>query len=118
MPTVIQAAPLSPEPFPDGTEVLGGLDREDDAGDEEEGAPAQAEPEGILDRSHEVSSLSRGWCLPTSPVPRSPALTPHAWAHALPLPPPISSKSMVSWGHSPRGWPSCHTGSYDHRPGL
>lgn len=85
----------SPEAFPDGTEVFGGLDSEDDAGDEEEGAPPQAEPEGILDRSHEVNSLSWAWCLPTSPVPRGPALTPHAWAHALLLPLSICSVSMV-----------------------
>jgi hypothetical protein len=40
----------SPEAFPDGTEVFGDLDGKDDAGDQEEGAPPQAEPEGILDR--------------------------------------------------------------------
>lgn len=38
----------SPKALPDRAEVLGGLDSKDDAGDEEEGAPAQAEPEGIL----------------------------------------------------------------------
>lgn len=76
----------SPEAFPDGTEVFGGLDSEDDAGDEEEGAPPQAEPEGILDRSHDVSSPGCTWCLPTSPVPRGTAGTPHAWPHALLLP--------------------------------
>lgn len=77
----------SPEAFPDGTEVFGGLNSEDDAGDEEEGAPCQAEPEGILDRSHEVSSLSWACCLPTSPVPRGPALTPHGLgSHPPPAP--------------------------------
>lgn len=62
-----------PEAFPDGTEVFGGLDSEDDAGDEEEGTPSQAEPEGILDRNHEVSSP--GWAddaFPPSPCPQAP----------------------------------------------
>lgn len=40
----------SPEAFPDGMEVFGGLDSKDDAGDQEEGAPRQAEPEGILEQ--------------------------------------------------------------------
>lgn len=50
----------SPEAFPDRTEVFGGLDGKDDAGDEEEGAPRQAEPEGILEQVHAVSSPGRG----------------------------------------------------------
>lgn len=37
------------EPVPDGAEVLGELDGEEDAGDEEEGAGTQAEPEGVLE---------------------------------------------------------------------
>lgn len=45
-PTVLAAS--SPEAFPDGTEVFGGLDGEDDTGDQEEGTPREAEPEGIL----------------------------------------------------------------------
>ena len=45
-PLVLAAS--SPEAFPNGTEVLGGLDSKDDAGDQEEGAPPQAEPEGVL----------------------------------------------------------------------
>lgn len=56
-----------PEAFPDGAEVFGGLDGEDDAGDEEEGTPPQAEPEGILDGSHEVSSP--GWATVPSHQP-------------------------------------------------
>lgn len=43
------------EAFPDGTEVFGGLDSEDDAGDEEEGAPPQAKPEGVPGVSHHVT---------------------------------------------------------------
>lgn len=43
------------EAFPDGTEVLGGLDSKDDAGDQEEGAPPQAEPEGVPGVSHHVT---------------------------------------------------------------
>lgn len=43
-------AASSPEVFPDGMEVSGGLDSEDDTGDQEEGAPAQAEPEGVLEQ--------------------------------------------------------------------
>lgn len=47
-PTVLAASSL--EAFPDGTEVFGGLDSKDDAGDQEEGAPCQAEPEGVLEK--------------------------------------------------------------------
>lgn len=39
---------LSHEPVADGAEVFGESDGEDDVGDEEEGAAAQAEPEGVL----------------------------------------------------------------------
>ena len=48
LPPPLVLAASSPEAFPDGTEVLGGLDSKDDAGDQEEGAPPQAEPEGVL----------------------------------------------------------------------
>ena len=61
-----------PEAFSDGTEVFGGLDGEDDAGDEEEGAPPQAEPEGILNRRYEVSPPR--WAdgaFPPSPCPQA-----------------------------------------------
>lgn len=43
-------AASSPEAFPNGMKVFGGLDSKDDAGDQKEGAPSQAEPEGILEQ--------------------------------------------------------------------
>lgn len=47
-PSVLAAS--SPEAFPNGMKVFGGLDSKDDAGDQEEGAPCQAEPEGVLEQ--------------------------------------------------------------------
>lgn len=47
-PRVPQPGRRSHEPVADGAEVFGEPDGEDDAGDEEEGAAAQAEPEGVL----------------------------------------------------------------------
>lgn len=46
---VVLASP-SPEAFPDGVEVFGGLDSKDNTGEQEEGTPCQAEPEGILEQ--------------------------------------------------------------------
>lgn len=43
------------EAFPNGMKVFGGLDSKDDAGDQEEGAPSQAEPEGVPGVSHHVT---------------------------------------------------------------
>ena len=50
LPPPLVLAVTSPEAFPDGTEVLGGLDSKYDAGDQEKRAPPQAEPEGVLGR--------------------------------------------------------------------
>lgn len=46
---MVLASP-SPEAFPDGVEVFGSLDSKDNTGEQEEGTPCQAEPEGILEQ--------------------------------------------------------------------
>ena len=113
-PLVLAAS--SPEAFPNGTEVLGGLDSKDDAGDQEEGAPPQAEPEGVLGQrmwgQHAVlgsGALRHGSTPPAPPLTQRGArgrdLRPEGKAQGVgawsPPPPAASlSTSPESWGRA------------------
>lgn len=95
-PTPSPSSDLTWRRFRMGRKYSGGLDSKDDAGDQEKGAPPQAEPEGVLGQRMGVSTLCWEWRPPmrlnTPSPPRTqqgasgrdlrPEEKDRVWAHA------------------------------------